>query len=202
MSLQSGTTWFRFDSVMLPTNVTYHHCIFFFRHNAIILSVADHAAEYLPRLCLKGSIQNLGVPDVAQQVKNVASIREDADLIPGGLGTWCCHKLQHRSQRQLRSHVAVAGVQPTSCSYDSTPSLGTSICCENGLKKKRTWYYSDTHSFVCNLLLFLLFFFPSICLYPWCSAISEWCCSWVWIFYHFFGPGWISLTRPVSFFFF
>ena len=114
-------------------NVTYKCHLpslhFFFRHNAIILSVADQAAEYLPRLCLKGSIQNLGVPDVAQQVKNVASIREDADLIPGGLGTWRCHKLQHRSQRQLRSHVAVAGVQPTSCSYDSTPSLETSICC-------------------------------------------------------------------------
>ena len=43
-----------------------------------------------------------------------------------GLRIWQCHELWCRSQTQLRSHVAVVWVY--SCSSDSTPSLGTSIC--------------------------------------------------------------------------
>ena len=39
---------------------------------------------------------------------------------------------------QLGSSVAVAVAQAGSCSCDSTPSLGTSICCECGPKKKKT----------------------------------------------------------------
>ena len=39
-----------------------------------------------------------------------------------------CSKLQHRLQVCLRSGVAVAVVQASSCSSDSTPSLETSIC--------------------------------------------------------------------------
>ena len=49
----------------------------------------------------------------------------------------CCHELWYRSQTCLRSFVAVAVVQAGSCSSDSTPSLGTSICCRNGPKKKK-----------------------------------------------------------------
>ena len=49
----------------------------------------------------------LGVPVVAQQVKNPTSIHEDADLNPG-LRIWCCWKLQCSSQMQLGSGVAVA----------------------------------------------------------------------------------------------
>ena len=43
----------------LSTNVTYHYCIFIFRHNAIIHNEADQAAEYLPTLCLKCSVKSL-----------------------------------------------------------------------------------------------------------------------------------------------
>ena len=57
--LYLGTTLFRFISVTSLTNVTYHHCIFIFRHNAVIHSEAGQAAEYLPTQCLKCSFKNL-----------------------------------------------------------------------------------------------------------------------------------------------
>ena len=80
-----------------------------------------------------------GVPVVAQQVKNPTSIQEDAGSVPGlasGLMIPRCCELWWRLQMRLRSHVAVAGVQVSSCSSKSTPSLGTSICCGYGPKKK------------------------------------------------------------------
>ena len=43
----------------------------------------------------------------------------------------------YRSQTQLGSCVAVAVVQASSCSCDSTPSLGTSICAALKKKEKR-----------------------------------------------------------------
>ena len=70
-------------------------------------------------------------------------ICKDSGLILGllsDLRIQCCHKLRCRSQTQLGSGVAVAVVQPGSCSSDSTPSLGTFICCgydPKGQKKKR-----------------------------------------------------------------
>ena len=64
---------------------------------------------------------------VRMWVRSLASlsglrIRHDREL-------WC------RSQRWLRSCVAVAVVQVSSCSSDSTPSLGISICLGYGPKK-------------------------------------------------------------------
>ena len=38
---------------------------------------------------------------------------------------------------RLRSYVAVAVAQASSCSSDLTPSLGTYICCGCGPKKKK-----------------------------------------------------------------
>ena len=74
---------------------------------------------------------------------NLTSTREDEDSIPVFvqwvrdlvlLWLWLC-----RSQTQLRSHVAVAVavVQADRCSSDSTPSLGTSICCRCSPKKQK-----------------------------------------------------------------
>ena len=57
--LYLGTTLFRFISVTSLTNVTYHYCIFIFRHNAVIHSEAGQAAEYLPTQCLNCSFKNL-----------------------------------------------------------------------------------------------------------------------------------------------
>ena len=56
-----------------------------------------------------------------------------------GLRIQCCRELWHRSKMWLRPGVAVpvAVAVAGSCSSDSTPSLGTSICCRCGLKKKK-----------------------------------------------------------------
>ena len=67
---------------------------------------------------------------MAQQVTNL-TIHEDAGSIPGlaRVKAQHCHELQRRSQTQLRSGIAVTVVWAGSCSSDSTPSLGTSVCC-------------------------------------------------------------------------
>ena len=78
----------------------------------------------------------IGVPVVAHWLKTQHSVCEDAGLTLAslsGLRIWHCCKLQHKSQIQLRSCVAVAG----SCSSDLTPSPGTSICCRCDPKKTK-----------------------------------------------------------------
>ena len=52
-----------------------------------------------------------------------------------GLRIWRCHELWCRSQMWLGSAGAVAVA--SSCSSDSTLSLGTSICCRLGPKKQK-----------------------------------------------------------------
>ena len=76
---------------------------------------------------------------MAQQVKNLTGIHEDVGLNPGlsELRIRCCCELWCTSQTQLGSGfaVAVAVAKAGSCSSDSTPGLGTSICCECGPKE-------------------------------------------------------------------
>ena len=48
----------------------------------------------------------------------------------------CCHELWCEFQTWLGSCISVAVVEDSSCSSDLTPSLGTSICCKCGPKKK------------------------------------------------------------------
>ena len=54
-----------------------------------------------------------------------------------GLKIWHCHKLRCMSQTWLGSGFAVAEAKASSCSSDSTPSLGTSICHGCGSKKTK-----------------------------------------------------------------
>ena len=54
-----------------------------------------------------------------------------------GLGIQHCHELLCRSQTRLGSGVAVAVLWAGSCSSDSTPSLGTSVCHRGGPKKRK-----------------------------------------------------------------
>ena len=63
------------------------------------------------------------------QVQSLASFSE--------LRIWRCCELWGRSQTWLRSDLALAVAQAGSYSSDSTPSLGTSICHECGLKKQK-----------------------------------------------------------------
>ena len=57
----------------------------------------------------------------------------------------CCQELWCRSKMRLSSDVVMAMVQACSCSSNSTPSLGTSICrgCspKKTKKKKKMWYW-------------------------------------------------------------
>ena len=62
------------------------------------------------------------------QVRSLASL--------SGLRTRHCRELWCGLQMQLRSRVAVAVVSARSCISDLTLSVGTSICCKWGPKKK------------------------------------------------------------------
>ena len=65
-----------------------------------------------------------------RRVRSLASL--------GGFRIQHCRELWGRSQMWLGSHVAVPVVWAVSCSSDSTPSLGTSICCGCGPKTTHT----------------------------------------------------------------
>ena len=60
-----------------------------------------------------------------------------------GLMIQCCHELWCRSQTRPGSGVAVTVAQASSYSSDSSPSLGTSICCRYNPKK---WNKAKTNS--------------------------------------------------------
>ena len=68
------------------------------------------------------------------RVQSLASI--------GGLKIWCCHELWCRSQTWLGSGVAVAVVQASSCSSNSTPTLG----CKRSPKKAEKEMKSILHN--------------------------------------------------------
>ena len=70
---------------------------------------------------------------MAQWLTNPTRIQSLALL--SGLRIRHCRELWRRSQTQLGSGVAVAVTQASSCSSNSTPSLGTSIC--HGCRPKK-----------------------------------------------------------------
>ena len=53
----------------------------------------------------------------------------------------CCHELWCRSQTPLSYYAAMAVVYAGSCSSDSTPSLGTSLCCGCSPKKTKKNFF-------------------------------------------------------------
>ena len=83
---------------------------------------------------------NVGVPTVAQQVTDTASIPEDVSSIPGlvsGLRIQHCCELWCRLKMHLGSHVALAVAQACSYSSDLTHSLGISMCCRYSPEKEK-----------------------------------------------------------------
>ena len=101
-----------------------------------------------PRVCIPAVIASIKShlfrsSCCGSAVTNQTSNCEDMGSIPSlisGLRIWHCHELWCRSQMWLRSGIAVAlaVVQADSCSSDLNPSLGTSISCGCGPKKKKT----------------------------------------------------------------
>ena len=82
----------------------------------------------------------IGVPVVTQQKRiRLVSTRMRIPSLTSlsGLRIWHCCGLWCMLQTWLGSCVAVAVVWAGSCSSDSTPSLGTSICRGCGPKKKK-----------------------------------------------------------------
>ena len=81
---------------------------------------------------------SVGVPILAQQVKNLTSIHEDMGSFPS-LSQWVkdpfC-ELWCRSQMHLGSGIAVDVAWAGGCSLDLTPGLETSICCRCSPKRK------------------------------------------------------------------
>ena len=71
---------------------------------------------------------------------NLTCIHEDSGLMPGqlsGLRIRHCHELWCRSQKWLRSGVAVAVTVACSCRSNWTLSLGTSVCHRCSPKKQK-----------------------------------------------------------------
>ena len=114
-------------------------------HEIIYKLSLAYASSFFP---VKKS--QIGVPYVAQWkqiwlgtmrlwVQSLASF--------SGLRIWQCHELWCTSQMWPRSGVTVAVAVSSSCSSDSTPSLGTSICCGFSPKKEKK-KKSQIYSFV------------------------------------------------------
>ena len=77
---------------------------------------------------------------MAQQVKDLTlSVRMRAPFLASLSGSRIrrCRELQCRLKMQVGSGISVAVAQVYSCSSHSSPSLGTSMCCRCGHRKKR-----------------------------------------------------------------
>ena len=96
-----------------------------------------------------------GVAIMAQQTRiQLVSMRMWVRSLASltGLGIYHCSDLWCRLQMRLRSGVAVTVVKASSCSSDSTPSLGTSICCgkkNQKKKKKKRQNHKASNMWVC-----------------------------------------------------
>ena len=82
-----------------------------------------------------GSVGSVSIGATAVAV-DAAVVQVQSLALLSGLGIRCCCELRCKSQTWLRSCVVVAVAVAGSYSSDSTPSLGTSICCGCGPKKK------------------------------------------------------------------
>ena len=99
----------------------------FQRTNLTLLIICDMSVLNLRKISSRSSHHG-------SEGRNLTSIHEDAGQIPAlliGLSIQHCSELWCRSQTWLRSYAAVAVVQAGSNSSNSTPSLGTSICCRS-----------------------------------------------------------------------
>ena len=79
-----------------------------------------------------------------------------------GLGIQLCHELWCQSQMWLGSWVAVASMQASSCSSNSTPRVETSLfrrCGPKKKKKEKKYIWEENPNICITELLFFFFFF-------------------------------------------
>ena len=84
-------------------------------------------------------IHKPGIPFFAQWLRNqlgTMRIQVQSMALLSGFRIQHCCELWCRSQTRLRSCIAVAMVQASSCSSNSTPILGTSVCHKYGPEKQ------------------------------------------------------------------
>ena len=121
------------ESVSQATTPVYPSLFPFNFHGAL----AFHLYSIEPYVnYLKNRLAGVSIVDQQNQTQ-LGSMRMWAPSLASlsGLRIQCCHELWYRSQIRLGSGVSVAVVQAGSCSSDSTPSLGTSICHRCSTKK-------------------------------------------------------------------
>ena len=97
----------------------------------------DPRNQYIPSEIHQEAKTKTGVPVAAQWLMNLTSMCEDVRSLTllSGLRIQHCLELWYKLETWLRSRVAV--VQASSCSSNSTPSLGSSICHRCGPKKTK-----------------------------------------------------------------
>ena len=89
------------------------------------------------------------------------------------LRIWHCCKVQCRSQMWLRSSVAVAVVQASSCSYDSTPAQELQYAPGVALKREKINKFITTHG-CCFYYSKVKLMLEHIVVLPLVSPCPEW----------------------------
>ena len=123
-SRKQHLTWFFGLSLLLFPVLLHYHNIFITQKNSFFRQISMTKCSFSKlayRSSHRGSAVRTWLVSMRMRIRSLALL--------SGLRIWYCQELWYRSQMWLRSCTAVAVAKAGSCSSNSTPSLGTSICC-------------------------------------------------------------------------